>query len=266
MTRDFSDRRRRVGTLILVIALHAGVLLAVLNAKGVVTLPPEVARRLISFDVVVPPPPEPPPPPPPPAAEVELADAPKPAEPEGASAPPAKMAQATPIKVVVPKVVLPVQVPVAAAPTPATGTQPSSGAAPVAGPGTGAGGTGIGTGSGAFGSGSGGGGLGGNGAGRGTPPRMISGNITRRDYPRELRGSQVPIETINLQFTIGTDGYVRECKILKSSGSALLDQRTCLLYESRYRYQPARDAAGRPEQVIVRATRSWFIVGRGQPR
>jgi protein TonB len=76
----------------------------------------------------------------------------------------------------------------------------------------------------------------------------------------------VPVETIFLQFTIGTDGYVRDCKILKSSGSALLDQRTCSLYESRYRYQPARDAAGRPEQVTVRATRSWFIVGRAQPR
>jgi protein TonB len=173
------------------------------------------------------------------------------------------VAQATPIQAVVPKVVLPVVTPVAAAPTPAAGTAPSQGAAPVAGPGTGAGGTGSGTGSGSGGSGPGGGGSAGDGAGRGTAPRQIAGTITRRDYPRALQRSEVPIETINLQFTIGTDGYVRDCKILKSSGSALLDQHTCRLYESRYRYQPARDAAGRPEQVTVRATRSWFIVGRG---
>ncbi len=263
MTRDFLDQRQRAGTLGLVIALHAGVLLAVLNARGVVTFPPELKQRLAVFDVTAPPPPELPPPAPPPAkSQPKQAEAPRPAKPEGAAAPPAKLAEATPIKAVVPRIVLPAPTPVIAAPTPAAGVQPSTGAAPVVGPGTGAGGSGSGTGSGGAGSGPGGGGLGGSGAGRGTAPRQIAGTITRRDYPRELRRSAVPVESINLQFTIGTDGYVRECKILKSSGSAVLDQHTCRLYEGRYRYEPARDAGGRPEQVIVRATRSWFIVGR----
>jgi hypothetical protein len=37
------------------------------------------------------------------------------------------------------------------------------------------------------------------------------------------------------------------------------------LYEQRYRYQPARDRAGQPVPITVRATRSWYIRGRGAP-
>lgn len=259
IAHNFPDRRRSAGTLALVITLHALLLLALLRAHVDGSLPTELARRLVVFDVVVPLPREAKPPPP--RRKRQAAHASKPKRPEGKHAAPAKLAQATAIKAVVPKVVLPVPAAIAATPVSGAGTEQSQGAAPMEGPGTGAGGTGNGTGSGTAGDGSGGGASGGDG--QGTAPRLIAGNITRRDYPRELRDSLVPIETINLEFSIGIDGRVHECKILKSSGSDLLDQRTCRLYETRYRYEPARDASGQPEQVKVRATRTWFIVGRG---
>lgn len=252
MTIDPLDRRSRAGTLGTVIALHLAALLVLIQARGPIALVPDRAPPLQMIDIL-----EPPPPPPP----AEIRTPPEPRKPtpraepkrEGAAAPAAKTSLATQIAALDPVVPLPLPTPVVTAATPATGAAPSQGAAPVAGPGSGAGGEGTGTGSGATGNGTGAG-------GRGTPPHLVAGAITRRDYPRELRDSDVPIEVITLQYSIDTDGFVRNCLILKSSGSALLDQRTCQLYETRFRYEPARDAAGQPQRVTAHATRSWFIV------
>jgi protein TonB len=52
---------------------------------------------------------------------------------------------------------------------------------------------------------------------------------------------------------------VRACQVLQSSGSPILDQRTCQLYERRYRYLPARDSSGRPVEITIRAIRSWSL-------
>lgn len=250
MTIDPLDRRSRAGTLGTVIALHMAALLVLIQARGPLVIVPEPDLRLQVVDVLEPlPPPE----------ETQVAPEPPKAKPraksesEGAPAPAAKVSLAAQIAALDPVVAPPIPDPVVSAPTPATGAAASQGAAPVAGPGTGAGGEGAGTGSGTSGSGAGAG-------GRGSPPHLIAGMITRRDYPRELRGSNVPVEVIELQYAIDIDGYVRDCRILKSSGNDLLDQRTCQLYESRYRYDPARDATGQPQRVIARATRSWFIV------
>jgi hypothetical protein len=42
----------------------------------------------------------------------------------------------------------------------------------------------------------------------------------------------------------------------------LLDQHTCALYETRFRYLPARDASGNPVEITVHGTRSWYILSR----
>ena len=233
-----------------VVLVHAA-LLAALLASGRVDPDPRTDELSIeAFDVVehLPPPP----------VQVEPLRARRTPPKEAQASPPNLKSAAAPVVAPEPAVPLPLPTPVAAAEVAGTGAQAMQGAASVAGEGTGAGGTGNGTGAGGSGSGTGAGGGGGVAVG----PRQIAGSISRRDYPRELRSSDVPVEVIRLQYTIGVDGRVHGCRITQSSGTPLLDQHTCALYETRFRYLPARDAAGNPVEVTVHGARSWYIVGR----
>ena len=233
-----------------------GALLAALLASGQVRVAPRNEPPAIpTFEVSQPVPPPPPlPPEPQPSA--------RPREQAGQAGAPSLKREATAVVAPEPLVPLPPATPVIAAETPAQGSAPIQGAAPVPGPGTGAGGSGTGPGAGGLGSGAGGGGTGGgSGGGIASGPRQIAGSISRRDYPRELEGSEAAQQVVGIQYVIGTDGRVHGCQILQSSGAALLDRRTCELYEQRYRYEPARDAAGRPVPITVRAVRSWYRRG-----
>ena len=68
--------------------------------------------------------------------------------------------------------------------------------------------------------------------------------ITTDDYPAEsvLREEE---GTTRLQWTIGSDGRARDCKVLTSSGFPRLDRAGCAAIEHRARYTPARDREGR---------------------
>jgi protein TonB len=79
-----------------------------------------------------------------------------------------------------------------------------------------------------------------------------------RDYPpaalrREEQG------TVRASFTIGTDGRVTNCTIVQSSGSTALDSTTCRIIQSRFRYDPARDAFGNPVSETRTQPVSWRI-------
>jgi protein TonB len=197
--------------------------------------------------------------------EVEAPAAPRPqarqqprpskAKPEAEASAANLRSQASPVAAPEPVIQLPVAQKVVVSETPLLGAEPTQGAADTLGPGMGAGGVGAGTGSGEGGNGSGQG----DGGGIATGPRQIAGAITRRDYPPELRSREVPYEEVALQYRVGADGYVRACQVLQSSGSPILDQRTCQLYERRYRYLPARDSSGRPVEITIRAIRSWSL-------
>jgi protein TonB len=190
---------------------------------------------LAAFDVVTPPPPPPADPVRPEAARHRA---------EGAAAPP--NLRATPSEVVAP-VETPAEQPVAAAPIAGAGSAPAAGASNVPGPGTGAGGSGNGTGSGGAGEGDGEG---------GTPLRWKSGRIKESDYPREALRAGVS-GTVHLRFTVGVKGRVTDCTVTQSSGSALLDATTCRLIIARFRYEPSRDAAGRPVPDEVTGEHEW---------
>ncbi|WP_114226863.1 MULTISPECIES: TonB family protein [Sphingomonas] len=180
---------------------------------------------------------------------------PKAAQPEAEASAVNLRSVATPVATPVPVVSPPVIPQIAVSDVPLIGNAATQGAADVAGPGSGAGGVGVGTGAGNGGNGAGQGGGGGIASG----PRQIAGSITRRDYPAELRDRDIPYEEVALQYRVGADGYVRGCEVVRSSGSPLLDQRTCALYEQRYRYLPARDAGGQPVEITIRAIRSWSL-------
>ena len=243
MRQWVEDRTRdRLASVAGVAAFHALLGYALIVGLGF-QIPKAIDDRLKLFDVPV----EAPPPP----IEETIPVKPRNTEPEGAAAPPNLKSKATPVVAPERKIELKVPSPVIAAPKPAEGAQASSGAAPVPGPGTGAGGIGNGFGSGGSGTGTGGGG------GAAIRARLIQGSLSRRDYPRHLKNAGIGGE-VQVRLTIAANGRVSNCAVLKSSGNAELDQMSCGLIQHRYRFDPARDAQGRPVADTLRESHVWW--------
>jgi len=140
--------------------------------------------------------------------------------------------------------------PVVTAPRAGTGSAAQSGASDHLGPGQGAGGIGDGDGG------------GGNGDGDGdgdtlTRPRQIKGRLHFSDLPPDLRESKAGGE-LKLQYRIGVDGRVSDCRILVSSGRPSLDVTTCRLITERFRFKPSRNSRGDPVPAIMVETHGWY--------
>jgi periplasmic protein TonB len=63
------------------------------------------------------------------------------------------------------------------------------------------------------------------------------------DYPASAQAAGAE-GTAQAQITIGTDGRVAGCNIIKSSGNSALDSATCNIIRRRAKYTPARDSNG----------------------
>lgn len=137
-----------------------------------------------------------------------------------------------------------------APPVSSTGSADTSGARDT-GQGTGAGGVGSGTGSGAGGQGQ--------GSGGGAPLQKIAGEInSARDFPRERRDLRDGSHVI-VALTVGTDGRVKECRIVTPSRDAEADRITCRLATERFRFRPATDAAGNAVTSIYGWRQEWWV-------
>jgi periplasmic protein TonB len=90
--------------------------------------------------------------------------------------------------------------------------------------------------------------------------RALTRFISVRDYPREAL--RVRAEG-RVEFEVETtaEGRVSDCRVLYSSGHALLDERTCAIMRERARIAPRRDAGGRPTTGTVRAAHVWVMPG-----
>jgi protein TonB len=203
------------------LALH-GLAVALL-----ILLPPSLPSpaapeaRLVAVRLTEPPPPPPPPPP---------AQAPQ------APAPPSRGADAPPSVPLQPR---PLQSPSPAEPSVDAGPGLASGAGTGAGSGAGLGGDGSGSGGGAA-----------------TPPQRIAGELTNADYSR-ARPPSGAAGTVLVEFRVRTDGRADSCRVMRSSGFAVFDQATCRLIEQRFRFRPARDAAGRAIDWQIRTDYTW---------
>jgi protein TonB len=171
--------------------------------------------------------------------------------PSQAPAPPNLRAVAKPLVAPPPIVPITLPPPILAAPVAADAADVRAGAAPVAGPGTGSGGVGDGLGGGER------GGVG-DGDDRETPPRWRSGRLRDADYPRAA-GEAGAGGTVAVRYRVGIDGRVRDCRVTGSSGNAALDTTTCRLIERRFRFDPSRDAAGRPVPSTIVERHSWLM-------
>jgi protein TonB len=151
-----------------------------------------------------------------------------------------------PTEIVVPEqqIELPVEQPVTAAPVAGMGAASTAGAA-TSGTGPGAGGSGTGRG-------------GGGSGGGGSAAQWISGGLRDEDYPREaLRGGMQGRVTV--RFTVQVNGRIRDCQVVASSGSPMLDQTTCRLLTRRLRFRPATDSTGRPIETKLYSDHTWGI-------
>jgi periplasmic protein TonB len=228
--------RERLVAFAAVVLVQGGLIFALVSGFRVdVQRTRDSVERLIDITLPKPPPVPPPPPPRPAPAKHHAEAAPKtvPSPPGGSPGP--KPTHAAP------------------APRPAVPVRPS---APAAGGGTGSGSA---TGSG------GGGGSGGNGPGAddegGTDLEQIAGEITSRDYPRDLQNAGVGGRVL-FTFTVEPNGRVGRCRITRSSGVPELDALTCRLVQQRFVYRPSTDRFGRPIEDEVDGEHDWIAGGR----
>ena len=124
---------------------------------------------------------------------------------------------------------------------------------PTAAPSGGGSGSGPATGAGA------GGGTGGNGYGDddgGSDLEQIAGEITPRDFPRNLREAGVG-GRVSFVFKVEPNGRVGRCSVTRSSGVPELDALTCRLIQQRFVYRPSTDRYGRPIEDEVEGEHDW---------
>ena len=240
-------RLTRLESALGVAIVHALLAYALLTGLGVTRVVTSEESPLKLFDVTEPPPP--------PEFAAPPPERPKAERPQGAPAPPNLEARPREIAAPTPRIRLEVVQQLGAAPVASTGSDTSAGAAPKPGPGTGAGGAGTGLGSGGTGMGT------GSGGGIATRARHLSGRIVDRDYPRSAYREQVG-GVVQVRITVGTDGRVARCAVMRSSGNAELDDTTCRLIERRFRYEPARDRAGRAVVSDLGWVQRWWLEGR----
>lgn len=225
---------QRLAAIALAIALHLGVLWAVIHGFGGVPVGERAAERRFAvqtFDV--------------PLERPSPAPSPTAPDPAGASGVEGRKARTKPVTA---RARVPAK-PQPAPPVASTGDEVRSGAV-AKGDGTGAGGAGSGTGSGASGSGSGG--------GLARKAEKIAGDIkSARDYPAASRDERIGKRVV-IVLTVGTDGRVAKCRIWRPSGVPDADAVTCRLAQERFRFRPAADSEGNPVVSEYGWEQRWF--------
>ena len=82
--------------------------------------------------------------------------------------------------------------------------------------------------------------------------------VTSDDYPADaLRSEQAG--TVAFRLTVTPAGVVSACQITMSSGTASLDATACSLLSRRARFNPARDAYGKPTTGTYSNRVRWQI-------
>lgn len=69
--------------------------------------------------------------------------------------------------------------------------------------------------------------------------------FNEEDFPARARRAGESGRVI-AEWEVAEDGHVEDCRIVQSSGSAVLDETSCRLATARMRYDPARDRDGAP--------------------
>jgi protein TonB len=92
----------------------------------------------------------------------------------------------------------------------------------------------------------------------------IEGVFTADDYPAEAldKNEQGAVHTL---IRVGKTGAITDCIVEKTSGSPLLDKRTCDIIRERAKLQAARDWKGRRVASELHKTITWRIAQTSAP-
>jgi len=91
-----------------------------------------------------------------------------------------------------------------------------------------------------------------------TPPiATTSHDLTADDYP-EISIRLQEQGTVRVNFVVGVDGSVTQCKVAKSSGKPRLDDGACTMVTKRWRYKPAMQN-GKPVAFQLTATIPFML-------
>ena len=81
------------------------------------------------------------------------------------------------------------------------------------------------------------------------------------DYPASAQAAGAE-GTAQASLTIGPDGRVTGCNIIRSAGNSALDQATCNILRRRAKFTPARDQNGQPvTDTITTPPIRWQLEG-----
>jgi protein TonB len=97
----------------------------------------------------------------------------------------------------------------------------------------------------------------------GTPPRRLKGSISDRDVPA-FAGAHFNAR-VEVRYTVGLDGRASHCRVLNRTGVPQLEELTCSLIVRRFRFEPSRDASGRPQVADIVEVHAW-VAGERRPR
>lgn len=223
------DRRAKLLALVAVLLLHLAAIAVLVRAFGVDAVVTAV-RSVTAFAIPLPPPA---PPPPPKSQKLEPT----------AAAPAAPKVSPKEAVAPRPKIAIPRKAP-SAPPVAGTGNAAQAGASS-AGTGNGGGGFGTGSGSGAA-------------AHVAQKAVKVAGDIvSARDYPRESRAAREGASVL-IAMTVGIDGRVRSCVVVRASPDPKADSITCRLATKRFRFRPALDQHGQPIESTFGWRQSWF--------
>jgi protein TonB len=81
-------------------------------------------------------------------------------------------------------------------------------------------------------------------SGRAQRARLVQASITIDDYPAAAAREGAE-GTVLTRFVVDRSGQPTNCVIAQSSGNAALDEVSCRIVIERFRFEPARNAAGR---------------------
>ncbi|HEY8593070.1 MAG TPA: TonB family protein [Sphingomicrobium sp.] len=89
----------------------------------------------------------------------------------------------------------------------------------------------------------------------------LRGLFTGDDYPAAAMSSGAE-GTAQAQLTIGADGRVTGCNIIRSAGNGALDSATCNILRRRAKFTPARDSNGNATtDTITTPPITWRLEG-----
>lgn len=90
------------------------------------------------------------------------------------------------------------------------------------------------------------------------PHRINAQIFSDEDYPASaIRNGETG--SVAAEWDVAEDGVVEGCRVVRSSGSAALDNTTCRLITARLRYDPARDSTGAVIRSVDRMSIGWTM-------